>query len=135
MNEIIFHVDEAPEGGYIARALGEAIFTEADDIESLYRQVRDAVLCHFDEDSAPKDHPPALRAPGSNRAVRLPRSVSGPELAKALQRLGYEVTRQTGSHMRLTTNLNGQASCDHSEPFTASGGYAVGDFGRDRSPS
>jgi hypothetical protein len=54
MKEIIFHVDEATAGGYIARALGEAIFTEADDIESLYRQVRDAVLCHFDEDSAPK---------------------------------------------------------------------------------
>jgi predicted RNA binding protein YcfA (HicA-like mRNA interferase family) len=40
--------------------------------------------------------------------VRLPRSLSGPELAKALQRLGYKITRQTGSHMRLTTTMNGR---------------------------
>lgn len=36
--------------------------------------------------------------------MRLPRSISGKELAKALNRVGYEVTRQTGSHMRLTRN-------------------------------
>ncbi|GAB1233323.1 2-oxoisovalerate dehydrogenase E1 subunit beta [Ferrigenium sp. UT5] len=54
MNEIMFVVEEAPEGGLIARALGESIFTEADDIESLHRQVRDAVQCHFDEGKAPK---------------------------------------------------------------------------------
>ncbi len=34
--------------------------------------------------------------------MRLPRDVSGAELAKRLERLGYRVTRQTGSHMRLT---------------------------------
>lgn len=49
MNEILFIVEEAPEGGLTARALGEAIFTEADDVESLHRQVRDAVHCHFEE--------------------------------------------------------------------------------------
>jgi hypothetical protein len=54
MNEIIFLVEEAPEGGYIARALGESIFSEADDLESLHEQVRDAVLCHFDEGKAPR---------------------------------------------------------------------------------
>lgn len=54
MNEIMFIVEEAPEGGLIARALGESIFTEADDIESLHRQVRDAVHCHFDADQTPK---------------------------------------------------------------------------------
>lgn len=54
MNEIMFIVEEAPEGGWIARALGESIFTEADDIESLHRQVRDAVHCHFVEGSVPK---------------------------------------------------------------------------------
>ena len=48
MNEIIFLVDEVPEGGYQARALGEAIFTEADDLESLRAHVRDAVQCHFE---------------------------------------------------------------------------------------
>jgi hypothetical protein len=48
MNEIIFVVEEAPEGGYTARALGEAIFTEADELDQLPEQVRDAVICHFD---------------------------------------------------------------------------------------
>ncbi|HEX9754833.1 MAG TPA: hypothetical protein VGA42_03965 [Gemmatimonadales bacterium] len=54
MNEIIFVVEEAPEGGYTARALGEDIFTEADDIETLHTHVRDAVECHFEERQAPK---------------------------------------------------------------------------------
>jgi hypothetical protein len=54
MNEIMFVVEEAPEGGLTARALGESIFTEADDIESLHQQVRDAVHCHFDEGKVPK---------------------------------------------------------------------------------
>lgn len=54
MNEIMFVVEEAPEGGLTARALGESIFTEADNIESLHQQVRDAVHCHFDEGKAPK---------------------------------------------------------------------------------
>jgi hypothetical protein len=53
MSEIIFLVEEAPEGGYIARALGESIFTESDDLESLHERVRDAVRCHFDEDKTP----------------------------------------------------------------------------------
>jgi hypothetical protein len=54
MNEIIFLVEEAPEGGYTARALGQSIFTEADDLESLNAQVR-AVLCHFDEGQSPAE--------------------------------------------------------------------------------
>lgn len=49
MNEIIFLVEEALEGGYTARALGESIFTEADTWEELKVAVQDAVLCHFDE--------------------------------------------------------------------------------------
>jgi len=54
MNEILFLVEEAPEGGYTARALGESVFTEADDLESLNVNVRDAVRCHFDEGAAPQ---------------------------------------------------------------------------------
>ncbi len=54
MNEIFFVVDEAPEGGYMAKALGESIFTEADSLEELHINVRDAVRCHFDEEKAPK---------------------------------------------------------------------------------
>lgn len=52
--ELIFLVEEAPEGGYTARALGEAIFTEADTVEALREQVRDAVRCHFEEGRAPR---------------------------------------------------------------------------------
>ena len=47
MSEIVFLVEDDPEGGYTARALGESIFTQADDIESLREMVRDAVHCHF----------------------------------------------------------------------------------------
>ena len=54
MKEIIFIVEEAPEGGYIARALGASIVTEADDRENLNEMVRDAVKCHFDDGEAPK---------------------------------------------------------------------------------
>lgn len=53
MNEVIFMVNESPEGGFEARALGESIFTEADDMESLYGNVRDAVHCHFEEKDLP----------------------------------------------------------------------------------
>jgi predicted RNA binding protein YcfA (HicA-like mRNA interferase family) len=38
----------------------------------------------------------------------LPRDISGEELAKRLHRVGYSVTRQTGSHMRLATNQPNQ---------------------------
>jgi len=54
LNEIIFLVEEAPEGGYTARALGESIFTEADTVNDLRAEVRDAVKCHFDPGSEPK---------------------------------------------------------------------------------
>lgn len=52
-DELIFLVEEAPEGGYTARALGHSIFTEADDLEQLHTYIRDAVRCHF-ESAAPK---------------------------------------------------------------------------------
>jgi hypothetical protein len=54
MSELIFMVEEAPEGGFTARALGEAIFTEADSMEDLRKQVTDAVQCHFEPGKAPR---------------------------------------------------------------------------------
>jgi hypothetical protein len=54
MNEIFFLVEVAPEGGFTAKGLGESIFTEADSLEELHANVRDAVRCHFDEGKAPK---------------------------------------------------------------------------------
>jgi hypothetical protein len=53
MKEIIFLVEDAPEGGYTARALGESVFTEADRPEDLTEMVRDAVRCHFEEAEMP----------------------------------------------------------------------------------
>ena len=54
MDELIFLVEDAPEGGYTARALGESIFTEAEDLTDLREQVRDAVRCHFSDGQGPK---------------------------------------------------------------------------------
>ena len=55
MSEIVFLVEEDPEGGLTARALGEAIFTHAADMDALKEAVRDAVRCHFaDEESRPR---------------------------------------------------------------------------------
>ena len=52
--EIIFSVNESPEGGYEARALGYSIYTQADTMEELKEVLRDAVRCHFDDGAAPK---------------------------------------------------------------------------------
>ena len=46
--EIIFEVVENVDGGYTAEALGESIVTEADDLEELRQNVREAVQCHFE---------------------------------------------------------------------------------------
>ncbi len=54
MSEIIFVVEEAPEGGLAARAVGESIFTQAATMPELHERVRDAVRCHFDEGAQPK---------------------------------------------------------------------------------
>jgi hypothetical protein len=51
--EIIFLVEEAPEGGYVARALGHSIFTESDTLDTIKNEIKDAVRCHFDEDQVP----------------------------------------------------------------------------------
>ena len=54
MVKIVFLVEDDPEGGYTARALGESIFTEADDLDGLKAMIRDAVNCHFTEEQKPK---------------------------------------------------------------------------------
>ena len=54
MNEIIFLIEDALEGGFTARAAGESIFTEADTMEQLKINIKEAVECHFDNDKKPK---------------------------------------------------------------------------------
>ena len=53
MNEIIFMIEESPDGGYTAEALGQSIFTEADTVPELKANIIDAMKCHFDS-NAPK---------------------------------------------------------------------------------
>lgn len=54
MSELIFEVRESPEGGFEAKGLGAAIFTEADDLAQLKEKVVDVVKRHFDPGSEPK---------------------------------------------------------------------------------
>jgi predicted RNase H-like HicB family nuclease len=49
MNEIIFMIEEDPEGGYNAQALGYSIFTQGETVEELKENIMDALRCHFDE--------------------------------------------------------------------------------------
>ncbi len=51
--EIIFMVEESPEGGYEAWAPGHSIFTEADSLDEVKEAIAEAVRCHFDEDEMP----------------------------------------------------------------------------------
>ncbi|MBL0129563.1 MAG: 2-oxoisovalerate dehydrogenase [Flavobacteriales bacterium] len=53
MKEIIFIVDESPEGGFEARALDHSIFTDGDDLAQLQANVKDAVATHFEADPMP----------------------------------------------------------------------------------
>jgi hypothetical protein len=52
-SEVIFEVVDSAEGGYEARALGHAIFTQADSLGELRDMVRDAVRCHFEDANRP----------------------------------------------------------------------------------
>lgn len=54
MKEIIFLIEEALEGGYTAKAIGEGIFTEADTLEEIKENIKEAVECHFEADKKPK---------------------------------------------------------------------------------
>ncbi|MGK7900904.1 MAG: 2-oxoisovalerate dehydrogenase E1 subunit beta [Hormoscilla sp.] len=53
MKEIIFLVEEGPEGGYIAKAIGESIFTQADSLQELREMIKDAVHCHYPDEQNP----------------------------------------------------------------------------------
>ena len=53
-NEIVFMVEESPEGGFCARALGHPIFTEAESYMELKKMVKEAVQCHFDSAHCPR---------------------------------------------------------------------------------
>jgi hypothetical protein len=55
MTEIVFLIEDDVDGDYTARAQGESIFTQAEDMENLREMLRDAVCCHFpNEQMRPK---------------------------------------------------------------------------------
>lgn len=58
VKEIVFIVEEDPEGGYNARALGYSIFTEGETLEELKENIKDAIKCHFDKN---EDIPSIIR--------------------------------------------------------------------------
>ncbi len=51
MEEIFFLVEESSDGGFTAKGLGISIYTEAETIEGIRKAVKDAVHCHFDDNS------------------------------------------------------------------------------------
>jgi hypothetical protein len=53
MKEILFAIEESSEGGFTAKALNESIFTEAEILEQLRLNVKEAVECHFGENEMP----------------------------------------------------------------------------------
>jgi len=54
VSEIIFVVEEAPEGGFTASAVGSSIFAQAESADQLQERVRDAVKCHYGDGAAPR---------------------------------------------------------------------------------
>ena len=58
MTEIVFQIEDDPDGGLTARAIGASIFTEAETVEELRAKIRDAVRCHFDN---PAERPKMIR--------------------------------------------------------------------------
>ncbi|MDA2920382.1 2-oxoisovalerate dehydrogenase [Desulfobacterota bacterium AH_259_B03_O07] len=50
INEIIFMVEEDPEGGFTAKALGHSIFTEGETLEEIKESIKNAIKCHFDKE-------------------------------------------------------------------------------------
>ncbi|MEO8086275.1 MAG: 2-oxoisovalerate dehydrogenase [Bacteroidota bacterium] len=53
--ELIFLIEDAAEGGFTAKALGESIFTRAESLAELKKMAKEAVLCHFEESKIPKN--------------------------------------------------------------------------------
>ncbi len=49
MDEVFFLVEENPDGGYTAKALGVSIFTQGETLEEVRTNVKDAVACHYDK--------------------------------------------------------------------------------------
>jgi predicted RNase H-like HicB family nuclease len=65
-HELIFLVEEDPEGGYNAKALGQSIFVQGDTFEILKGNIKDALECHF---NTKEDIPGIIRVAVKNRKI------------------------------------------------------------------
>ena len=106
MNEILFLVQESPDGGYEAKALTAPIFTGSGNAGGTADDDTRCGGLPLRGRQPPGHHSVAFCSGRNHRDVtampRLPRDLAGAELIRALSRYGYSVTRQTGSHVRLT---------------------------------
>jgi hypothetical protein len=95
--ELIFEVRDADEGGYCARALGHAIFTEADTWDELRANVLEVTSLRFEDEASElrlvQLHLCEGRTDPGRSGVKLPRDVSADRLTRALASLGYVVVR------------------------------------------
>jgi hypothetical protein len=80
--EIIFSVQESVEGGYEARALGHDIFTQAESLEELRGMVRERCALAFQWRLGSVGHPPAYGKGRGYARLKLPRDLSGHDLAE-----------------------------------------------------
>jgi len=96
--ELIFEIRDAEEGGFSARALGHAIFTEADTWEELRDNVLEATSLHFEGNaSRPRLCAVTLRQrriDSRRSSMKLSSRVSADRLIRALQHFGYKPIRQ-----------------------------------------
>ena len=100
--EIIFEVTEAPEGGYDARALVYSIFTQGRGLERPEGHGERCSALPLRRRQRAAGDQVASRPGGSYRGMKLPRALSGSEVARLLERhYGYRVARTKGSHMTL----------------------------------
>ena len=92
MTEIIFAVEDAPEEGYLARAIGESIFTQAESrrLSELHERGTGRRAVPFRRRNGTETDPSAFRKGSSDCGMRLPRDLSR-RSAKALGRVGYRV--------------------------------------------
>ena len=109
MKELIFLVEDDPSGGYTARALGLSIFTEADTKEELTANIREVVELYFDK---PDEMPKIVRLHYVHdeviAAVKVPAMFPAAISSSGRLRLGYQLSRQKGSHAIVTTQVRGE---------------------------
>ena len=97
MNEIIFSIEEPRKGGFTARSLGHSIYSDVDKITELHDNVREAIAVILR-----RKKNPALFACILFVMKSLPHETVS-QLVKRLETFDYRITRQTGSHIRVTT--------------------------------